>query len=96
MSGANFTIRLDPDDVEALVAEVTDRVLERLVEQRELAPSESPYVTVSEAAKILCAQAQRIYDLCSRGRLTRYRDGTRVLLDREEILGYLREGGRRR
>jgi excisionase family DNA binding protein len=56
--------------------------------------SSSPYLTVAEAADRLRANAQRIYDLCSSGRLTRLRDGSRVLLSRDEIDAYLTEGRR--
>jgi excisionase family DNA binding protein len=62
---------------------------QELGEQR----SASPYLTVREAADRLRAKPQRIYDLLSQGRLTRLKDGRRVLVSREEIDVHL-AGGR--
>jgi excisionase family DNA binding protein len=52
----------------------------------------SEFLTVAEAADLLRAKKQRVYDLLSANRLTRYRDGTRVLLARTEIDDYLTGG----
>jgi len=49
----------------------------------------SPYMTVTEAAEYLRASKQRVYDLLSAGRLTRRKDGTRVLVSREELEAHL-------
>ena len=46
-------------------------------------------LTVPEAAKRLRAKPQRVYDLLSDGRLTRHKDGSRVLVDRRELDAYL-------
>jgi excisionase family DNA binding protein len=45
----------------------------------------SPYLTVKEAAAYLRCGRQRIYDLCSAGELSRFKDGERLLIDREEL-----------
>ncbi len=52
------------------------------------------FLSVPEAAALMRAKPQRIYDLLSSGRLTRYKDGRRVLLERSEILSYLSGGSR--
>src|SRR5947209_4410025 len=49
----------------------------------------SPYLTVSEAAELLRAKPQRVYDLLSARRLKRYRDGSRVLVSRSELETHL-------
>jgi len=55
----------------------------------------SPYLTVAEAAQYLRSKKQRVYDLLSAGRLTRFKDGSRVLVERAEIDAYLAGKGRR-
>jgi excisionase family DNA binding protein len=54
----------------------------------------SPYLSVSEAAEYLRAKPQRIYDLLSSRRLTRHKDGTRVLISRAELDAHLVRSGR--
>jgi excisionase family DNA binding protein len=71
---------------------VAELVAEELLRRREDAPG-SPYLTADEAAGYLGASRQRVYDLCSDGRLCRYRDGTRLLVRRDEIDAYLADGG---
>jgi excisionase family DNA binding protein len=61
-----------------LAAEI---VLERLGDVRAV----SPYLSVSEAADYLRCDRQRIYDLCSSRRLSKLKDGSRVLLRRDEL-----------
>jgi excisionase family DNA binding protein len=85
MSG--LRVELPPDVVEALVEQVAAMVLERLAEHAPAARSE--YLTVAEAAEVLRAKPQRVYDLLSAGRLTRYRDGSRVLIARVELDAHL-------
>jgi excisionase family DNA binding protein len=50
---------------------------------------ESPYMSVQEAAEYMRAKPQRIYDLLSSGRLTRHKDGRRVLVSLEELKALL-------
>ncbi|MGH3426952.1 MAG: helix-turn-helix domain-containing protein [Mycobacteriales bacterium] len=50
---------------------------------------ESPYMSVAEAAAFLRTKRQRIYDLLSAGTLTRYKDGGRTLVLREELAEYV-------
>lgn len=49
----------------------------------------SPYLSVQEAAEHLRAERQRVYDLLSARKLTRYKDGRRVLVSRAELDAYL-------
>jgi len=79
---------LPPETVEKITSEVTKRVLAEIGVDRSAA-ERSPYLTVLEAAALMRASRGRIYDLLSQRRLTKYRDGTRVLLSRAEIERYL-------
>jgi excisionase family DNA binding protein len=76
---------------EALIERIAARVAELLSDRRrrqELA-GVPPYLSVPEAAELMRAKPQRIYDLLSSGRLTRFKDGSRVLVSRAEIDAYL-------
>jgi excisionase family DNA binding protein len=57
--------------------------------------AEPEWLTVPEAAERIRASRQRIYDLCSEGRLRRYKDGSRLLLSRREVDGLVAGGGSR-
>jgi excisionase family DNA binding protein len=74
-----------------MVAELVADELERL----RPAEAGSPYMTVDQAAAYIGNKPQRIYDLCSDGRLRRYKDGSTLLVRRDEIDAYLCDGGRR-
>jgi excisionase family DNA binding protein len=77
---------------------IAERVLE-LVAERTPEANGSPYLSVAEAAELLRADRQRVYDLLSSGRLTRHKDGTRVLVSRAELDAHLlppEAGGRSR
>lgn len=52
-------------------------------------PDPSPYLTVAEAAVYIRASRQRVYDLLSSRRLSRRKDGARVLISRAELDAYL-------
>jgi excisionase family DNA binding protein len=81
--------------VEEIARRAAEIVLDRLAEER---PSggDSPYLTVAEAATYLRASRQRVYDLLSSGRLSRRKDGSRVLVSRSELDAYLAGGNGRR
>jgi excisionase family DNA binding protein len=85
--------RFDPL-AEALRPIVAELVADELHRLRPDEP-ESPYLTVDQAAAYLGAERQRVYDLCSDGRLRRYKDGSRLLVRRDELDEYLGDGGRR-
>ena len=46
---------------------------------------QSEWMTVKQAAKWLGCDVRRIYDKCDQRRLTRYKDGGRLLLRRSEV-----------
>ena len=81
--------------MEAIAEAAVPRVLERLAALEVEAIERSPYLTVEEAAERLRCSRQRVYDLLSSGRLTRLKDGARVLVRRDEVDAYL-AGGRSR
>jgi excisionase family DNA binding protein len=81
--------------VEAVAERATELVLAELAELHGPAAGESPFLSVAEAAAYLRAPRQRIYDLCSSGRLERVKDGTRTLIRRSDLDAHL-NGGKRR
>src|SRR5262245_13069478 len=88
---SDFAFPVPSELVEAIAALVEERVLERLEANRR--DNVSPYMTPVEAAELLRSGRQRVYDLLSAGRLRRYRDGTRVLISRDELDAYLQGDG---
>jgi excisionase family DNA binding protein len=86
-----FALTVPASLAESIAERAAEIVLTRLCDQR-LTPA-SPYLTVDEAADHLRCSRQRIYDLCSARRLTRYKDGRRLLVSRAELDEHLtREG----
>ena len=88
-----MTLSVPPELVEEIAQRAAAIALERLRVEAETAPR---LLTVPEAAEYLRAKPQRVYDLLSDGRLTRKKDGSRVLVDRQELDRYLagnRSGG---
>ena len=79
MTAINLTV---PDE---LVDEIAGRVINILQAQN----AASPYMSVNEAAEYMRCRPQRVYDLLSARRLTRLKDGSRVLVRRDEIDAYL-------
>lgn len=63
---------------------VAERAAEIVLERLAVAPSSSPYFSVEEAAEYLRCDRQRIYDLVSSRRLPKLKDGSRVLIRRED------------
>src|SRR4051812_13074587 len=88
-----FTLRIPDAVVDSIVERVTQQVLARL--QSATARADSVYLNVEEAAELLRAKPQRIYDLVSAGRLTRFKDGSRVLVLRAEVQAHVAVGLRR-
>ena len=56
--------------------------------------SQSPYLTVIEAAELLRCKRKRVDDLLSQRRLSRHKNGSRTLVSRAELLDYLRRDHR--
>jgi excisionase family DNA binding protein len=75
------SLELTSESFSKLVEEVAALVLERLSTDE----PPSPYLTTAEAAEYLRAKPQRIHDLLSSGRLTRFKDGSRTLILRTEL-----------
>jgi excisionase family DNA binding protein len=88
--------------LEQLVAVLADSLAPRLADELapriadELERRAAPFVDVDEAAAFLRCDRQRIYDLCSSGRLTRHKDGSRVLISRMELEAHVNGNGARR
>ena len=80
-----------PDEVVEVIAE---RAAAIVLERLSVSSVESQYLSVAEAAGLIRAKPQRIYDLLSARRLTRYKDGRRTLVSREELDAYIAGGGR--
>ncbi len=86
MSDVGLNLSVPPALVEEIAQRAAAIVLERLRRQPEAPPR---LLTVPEAAELLRARPQRVYDLLSDGRLIRHKDGRRVLVDRQELERYL-------
>jgi excisionase family DNA binding protein len=79
LSTPDITVTLSADALEALAAAVEPKL------QPATRMAESPYLTVREAAAYIRASPQRIYDLLSSRRLSKYKDGARVLIRRSDL-----------
>jgi excisionase family DNA binding protein len=84
-SALRIEIIVPAESLDALAIAIADRLAPPVPAQ-----GASDFLTVAEAAEFLRAKPQRVYDLLSDGRLTRYRDGRRVLIARDELHAYLR------
>ena len=83
--GLVCSLSLSDEAVELIAEHAAALVLSRL----SASSPTVPYLTVAEAAERIRAKPQRVYDLLSARRLTRYKDGRRTLVSREEIDVYL-------
>jgi excisionase family DNA binding protein len=77
-------VRLSSEELEVVARRAAELVLEEL----ERVPA-SPFLSVDEACVFLRCKPQRIHDLRSQGRLTRYGDGSRVLVSRDELAAFV-------
>ena len=82
-----MTLELTGEQLDLLARRVAEIVVARTPPT---APPASTFLSVREASELLRACRQRIYDLLSDGRLTRHKDGSRVLIRRDEVDRYLR------
>jgi hypothetical protein len=92
--------RLAADPPAALVERVADRVMERMAPSLQRIAVElhrkaslDQYLTAEEAARLLRSDRQRIYDLRSRGRLSKGGNGFAVLVRRSELEAFIASGG---
>jgi excisionase family DNA binding protein len=74
-------LRLPDEALEQIAQRAAEIVLASLPTQQAL----SPYMTAKEAAAYLCCERQRIDDLLSQRRLTRFKEGGRTLVSRAEV-----------
>jgi excisionase family DNA binding protein len=86
----NETLPAQPPDswIETVTAPIAAALAEQIRAQVRATPP-SPYLNIQEAAEYLRCKPQRVYDLVSARVLERYKDGTRVLVRRDEIDAYL-------
>jgi excisionase family DNA binding protein len=77
----NFTI---PDALVDLIAERVAAILAAKNGDARPEPSKR-WLTIDEAADYIGSTRKRIYDLRSAGRLSRTGDGSRVLVNRQEL-----------
>jgi excisionase family DNA binding protein len=87
MSDVPLTFAVPEELIERTAERAAQLVLGRL--DLRLGCDVSPYLTVTEAAGYLRCSPQRIYDLLSTRRLTRHKDGRRVLVARAELDAHL-------
>ena len=82
-----LSLSLPAELVEAIAQRAATLVLAQL--QGKPLASESPYLTIAEAAIYARCKRQRIDDLLSARRLTRHKDGRRTLILRAELEAHL-------
>lgn len=87
MSRENGAVRLELELPAEAVAAIAERAAQIAIERLDAATPPTTWLTVKEAAEVLRCDPQRIFDLRSSGRLTRYREGGRALVDRDELDG---------
>jgi excisionase family DNA binding protein len=85
MRASGLVVELPQELLDAIAERAAALVLERLDD-----PSPTPeFLSVPEAAELLRAKPQRVYDLISDGRLERFKDGSRVLIRRADLVAHL-------
>jgi excisionase family DNA binding protein len=73
----------------ALADEIAQKTAAAVLERLPQSGPASPYLSVAEAAEYLRAKPQRVHDLLSEGKLSRFKDGSRTLLLRSELEAYV-------
>lgn len=86
-----FALILPPECIDAIADRVAALVLAGL--KPDGSASQSPYLTIPEAAEYLRCSRQRVDDLLSQRRLTRHKDGSRTLVSRAELDRYMGGSG---
>jgi excisionase family DNA binding protein len=81
-----FSISIPAELLEHVAQRAADLAVERLGGEGDEA---SPFLTIPEAAVYARCKRQRIDDLLSARRLTRYKDGRRTLVSRTELDAHL-------
>jgi excisionase family DNA binding protein len=86
-------LHLDLPD--SLLNEIAARAAALVLDRLDAPTPESEFLNVPEAAELLRCSRQRIYDLLSSGQLERFKDGSRVLVRRVDLVAHLLPGGPR-
>jgi excisionase family DNA binding protein len=86
-----LTLTLPPELLDELVQRVADELEVRGAARR--ADESRRWLTIPEAAEYLRCKPQRVYNLRSAGRLSRYGDGGRALVDRRELDRLVEDAG---
>jgi excisionase family DNA binding protein len=71
-----------------LVDTIANRAAALVLERLDGSMPASEFLTVEEAAEVLRCKPQRIYDMRSDGRLSRFGDGSRALVSRRELVAH--------
>jgi excisionase family DNA binding protein len=79
--------------IQTVSAPIASEVAKQIRSQ--MKANSSPYVSVPEAAEYLRCKTSRIYQLLSDRTLTRYRDGARVLILKEELAAHVQSADSR-
>jgi excisionase family DNA binding protein len=85
-----LAVAFTDESLDAFIEQVAELVFERLAKTE---PS-PPYMTTMEAADYLRAKPQRVHDLLSARKLTRFKDGGRTLVLRAEVESLVLESQR--
>jgi excisionase family DNA binding protein len=78
-------MRLEVTLTDEQLDELAERAAAIVLERTGPTPSAGRFVTVPEAAELLRCRRQRVDDLLSQRRLSRFKEGGRTLLDRAEV-----------
>jgi hypothetical protein len=88
VTGFRVVVELPDEVVEAIARRAAAIAVERSRQRAEPEPV-SPFMTVAEAAGFIRAKPQRIYDLFSDGRVTRFGSDHARLVSRAELVAFV-------
>ena len=89
MSGLDFLSLDAREALERLIKRRVEEMVEHRLAEYDADRKRGHYMTIPEAAELLRCSRQRVDDLLSQRRLTRYKDGRRTLVSRAEIERHL-------
>jgi excisionase family DNA binding protein len=88
-------VKLELELTDAQLAAIAEKAAELVAEHLERHDRDG-FLDVAGAAEFLACKPDRIYALKSAGRIPFYKDGSRLLFDREELREWVRNGGGKR
>jgi hypothetical protein len=91
---ASLTVELPTEEIERLIEQAVERLREEMRSGFAMA-SDSPYMTIKEAAAYARTTPERIRKLRSRGDLTPFGEGGRGLVSRTELEALIQNPPRR-